>query len=183
MKNPDPITVVPYNPHWPEQFVALSSKIQKCLSGIIKDIHHVGSTAVPGLEAKPIIDIDIILFNLADIELAIAALNENGYYYLGEMGISGRHAFSDTNERSVAHNLYICDPHSPAFLNHIALRDHLRGSQEAREAYGNLKKQLASLHPFDIEQYVHGKTAFIADVLMSSGLSRPSIEQIRKENS
>lgn len=181
--NLKPIQIEAYNPDWPDKFAAICHRLRQHLGEMIGDIHHVGSTAVPGLRAKPIIDIDIILTDLSQLEQAIAILDQAGYRYQGEMGITGRHAFSyQFQEEHASHNLYICDPESEAFKNHICLRDFLRNNEAEKLEYGALKVQLANLHPYDLDRYVDGKTAFITGILERSGFAAQAIRLIRKEN-
>jgi len=186
------ITISNYDPVWPENFYNISHHLKSALGDLTADIQHVGSTSVPGLKAKPIIDIDIILKDLSFLKKAIDTLEGIGYKYLGEMGISGRFAFQappslPQNGGSgyhtfPLHNLYICDPSSQAYLNHICLRDHLRDNKKDRISYSKLKDRLAISYPYEIDRYVEGKTDFISAILKKRGMDDKMIQIIREEN-
>jgi len=178
-----PINIEPYNPDWPLRFQTLKYFMNVQLGTLLREVHHIGSTAVPGLCAKPVIDIDIVLKYHSDLLLAIDKLNESGYLYKGEMGITGRHAFLAMDcEIKFSHHLYICDPNSEAFRNHICLRNFLRNNAEVRKQYGKLKQQLAKSSNDDMNAYVQGKTAFITRILAEAGFGDSALDLIRKEN-
>jgi len=178
-----PIEIIAYDPEWPGQFELLRRFFESELGELVQEIYHVGSTAVAGLSAKPVIDLDIVLKDLSLLDHAIAQLGVLGYTYRGEMGISGRHAFSsDVSAIAFAHHLYVCDPQSDAFKNHISLRDFLRSNPEARDEYAALKRQLAESNAYDMDAYVQGKTAFITRILAAAGFERSALDLIQKEN-
>jgi GrpB-like predicted nucleotidyltransferase (UPF0157 family) len=177
------IIILDHDPLWTEQFSKISQYLNMALGDVVKEIQHVGSTAVPGLKAKPILDIDIILKDLSFLKKAIGNLEKIGYKYLGEMGISGRFALQAPRSLSFGlHNTYICDPLSEAYLNHIYLRDHLMENLNDRLLYSKLKDRLASLYPYDIDRYVEGKTNFISSILEKKGMDKKMVDRIRKEN-
>ena len=125
---------------------------------------HVGSTAVEGLAAKPIIDIDIVVSSMNALLKVIERLVPLGYVHQGELGIQGRHAFFQQENVSKLH-LYVCLEGSLGLRNHLALRDYLRAHPSAVKEYSNLKKRLAQQYPNNIDCYVEGKTSFIAAIL------------------
>jgi GrpB-like predicted nucleotidyltransferase (UPF0157 family) len=179
-----PIQVESYNPEWPLRFELLKELLRGHLGALILEIHHVGSTAVPDLAAKSVIDLDVILKDLSQLNLAIEQLGQLGYNYMGEMGITGRHAFTAKGAvNKFPHHLYICDPQSDGFKNHICLRDFLRTNETARQAYADLKKQLAESNAYDMDAYVQGKTAFITGILARAGFDDSALNLIQKENS
>jgi GrpB-like predicted nucleotidyltransferase (UPF0157 family) len=163
MTNHRHILVVDYDPSWPLTFMALREPIRQALGGIALTVEHVGSTAVPGLAAKPIIDIDVVIASLADLSAAIDRLAALGYVHSGDLGIDGREAFE--SPPGPAHHLYVCVQGSTALANHLAVRDRLRRNPDKAREYGELKKQLARQFPTDIESYVAGKTDFLLEVL------------------
>lgn len=178
-----PIQVEAYNPEWPMRFEILKELLTVHLDALIREIHHVGSTAVPGLAAKPVIDLDVILNDLSQLSIAIEQLEQLGYSYNGEMGITGRHAFFAKNVTNrFAHHLYICDPQSNAFKNHICLREFLRNNETIKHTYADLKKQLAASNAYDMDAYVQGKTAFITGILATAGFDDSALDLIQKEN-
>jgi GrpB-like predicted nucleotidyltransferase (UPF0157 family) len=180
MSYADKITVENYNPDWAKHFAYLKGKIWPTIKECAVSVEHVGSTSVPGLAAKPIIDMDIIVEDLARLQAAIRALESIGYIHRGNLGIEEREAFRVPQD-SIKHNLYVCTKDCSALKNHLFLRDHLRANQQSRDLYGNLKQQLASTD-LSIDAYVEGKTAFIVDVLSKSDLSSHDLENIRKSN-
>ena len=125
---------------------------------------HVGSPAVEGLAAKPIIDIDIVVSSMNALLKVIERLVPLGYVHQGELGIQGRHAFFQQENESKLH-LYVCLDGSLGLRNHLALRDYLRAHPSAVKEYSNLKKRLAQQYPNNIDCYVEGKTSFIAAIL------------------
>lgn len=175
------VYVVDYDPMWIHRFGVLYDTIWPMVCDIAKRIEHVGSTAIPNLAAKPIIDLDIIVASLADVELCIPKMTELGYSYLGELGIEGRHAFRHSAP-AFAHNLYVCIDGSVGLCNHLTLRDHLRKYPEDASIYSALKKRLAAEHPHDIEAYVEGKTAFIISILARYAMTDAELQSIARAN-
>jgi GrpB-like predicted nucleotidyltransferase (UPF0157 family) len=162
------ITIHDYDPQWPQQFEILRSRIASVLGDLTIRIEHVGSTAVPGLAAKPVIDIDALLRSQADLPLAIDRLGFYGYEHRGNLGIDGRAAFR-APKNEPPHHLYVCSPSTEEFKRHIAFRDHLRTHQEDAHAYAALKRSLATKFSNDRDAYTQGKTEFVADVLRRFG--------------
>ena len=175
------VVVIDYDPKWPLAFEELRASVSGAVRDIAISIEHVGSTAVPGLAAKPVIDIDIVVAE-ADVERAIARLGELGYTHRGDLGIPRREAFHSP-AGSRPHNLYVCPSDSPALTNHLAFRDYLREHPEVCREYGALKKRLAEEFRDDIDGYIEGKTPFIVGVLESVGLTRNAIKDIEEMNS
>ena len=178
------IKVVDYDPNWPEAFEALRSHIWPTVQNIAQSIEHVGSTSVPGLAAKPIIDINIVVSSDAHIPIAIERLAAIGYEHCGNLGIEGREAFK-APAHLAAHNLYVCLAGSLGLENHLAVRNYLRQNPSVAKAYGELKKQLAQQFPHDIDSYIAGKTDFLLEILQSANFSPAhlaSIERINRES-
>jgi GrpB-like predicted nucleotidyltransferase (UPF0157 family) len=175
------IIVVDYDPAWPEVFQQLLSKVWPLVSDFALSVEHVGSTAVPGLAAKPIIDLSIVVSSEAEVQLAIERLATIGYVHRGNLGVEGREAFQSPAE-SPAHHLYVCPHGSPGLQNHLAVRDYLRLHRETAQAYGELKKRLAREFPHDIESYIDGKTDFLLDVLQRAGLPPDRLKAIEIAN-
>jgi GrpB-like predicted nucleotidyltransferase (UPF0157 family) len=175
------IIVVDYDPAWPEIFQQLLSKVWPLVSDFALSVEHVGSTAVPGLAAKPIIDLSIVVSSEAEVQLAIERLATIGYLHRGNLGVEGREAFQSPAE-SPAHHLYVCLQGSPGLQNHLAVRDYLRVHRKTAQVYGELKKRLAREFPHDIESYIDGKTAFLLDVLQSAGLPLDRLKAIEIVN-
>jgi GrpB-like predicted nucleotidyltransferase (UPF0157 family) len=165
------IEVVDYDPVWPERFEALRDEYTEalCAAGVpVVAIEHVGSTSVPGLAAKPIIDCDIIVEE-AHVDAASAVLISLGFTPLGELGIPLRWAF-DEPERLARTNTYVIVEGSLALRNHRAVRDALRADHHLRDEYGDLKKRVGAVAA-DIYAYGAGKNAMVQRILESAGLS------------
>ncbi|MFE6690198.1 GrpB family protein [Streptomyces sp. NPDC057743] len=159
-----PVQIVEYDPQWPVVFGRLAVVIRDGLGPLVLRIEHVGSTAVPGLPAKPVVDMDAVIPAGADPAEAIAALRSLGYAHEGDLGIPGREAFA-APEGTPAHHLYVCAADSTELARHLAFRDFLRAHPESSRRYGALKRELASRHRDDRSAYTVGKSAFIEDAL------------------
>ncbi len=157
------VVVLDYDPEWPQVFEALRSPVWSAVSDIAISVEHVGSTSVPGLAAKPVIDMDVVVPEV-NVAVGIVRLSALGYRHQGDLGILGREAFESPPD-SPRHHLYLCPARSPALANHLAIRDYMRANTFAVRAYGDLKKRLAREHPNDIDAYVEAKTDFIVEVL------------------
>lgn len=175
------VVVVDYDPAWPRTFQLLKDRAWAVVEDFAVAVEHIGSTAVPGLAAKPVIDMDVVVRSSEQVQLAIERLATIGYKYRGNLGIYGREAFSEPAD-APAHHLYLCTEDSPALKNHLALRDYLRSHPEAVRTYAVLKRGLALQFPEDIDSYIEGKTDFILAVLKVFGLSPDRLEIIRNEN-
>jgi GrpB-like predicted nucleotidyltransferase (UPF0157 family) len=176
-----PVIVVPYDPEWVARFEALRAPLWDAVREIALSIEHVGSTAVPGLAAKPIVDMTVVVPSPRDVPRAIAQLQGLGYRHRGDLGIAGREAFHAPPDLP-AHRLYVCAKNSLALANHVALRDWLRSHPDDARAYGELKQQLAVRFRGDIDGYVDGKTDFIAEVLRMAGMAPDAVAAIAASN-
>ena len=151
-----PIEVADYDPAWPLRFADIAERIQAAFQdGPLVRVEHVGSTSVPGLAAKPIIDIDVVIPSRADLPEAIRRLATLGYEHQGDGGISSREAFQPPAD-TLYHHLYVCAEDSPELGRQLAFRDYLRAHQDAARQYGELKRDLAARHVTDIDAYVEG---------------------------
>jgi GrpB-like predicted nucleotidyltransferase (UPF0157 family) len=175
------IEVVDYDPSWPNTFESLRSILWPVLADVASSIEHVGSTSVPGLAAKPIIDISIAVPESPDVQIGISRLMTLGYVHRGDLGIKGREAFANP-EGLPTHNLYLCPCDSVALANHLALRNYLRTHPEAASEYGELKKRLAQRFPDDIESYIDGKTTMLLTMLRATGFPAEQLRQIERVN-
>lgn len=127
-------------------------------------VEHVGSTSVPGLAAKPIIDVDVVVHSAVDVRDAIARLRELGYQHRGDLGIIGREAFT-TPSGSPYHHLYVVIEGSAPHRDHVDFRDYLRANAQAADRYANVKVRAAHLLGVDREAYVDAKSATVVDLL------------------
>src|SRR4051812_12275273 len=116
------LTIRDYDPRWPRDFAALRERLAAAMGDVVDRVEHVGSTAVPGMVAKPIIDLDALLRAARDLPLAIERLAAIGYTYQGDRGIVGRESFrAADDDASPAHHLYVCPPGNAEFARHVAL--------------------------------------------------------------
>jgi len=161
-----PSVVVDYDPSWEQAFQGLSAHLQSALSADI-EIEHVGSTAVVGLAAKPILDVDVVVPVEALVAPTIAALATLGYQHKGDLGIVGREAFT-VLDGFQHHHLYLVVSGSEAHRDHIDLRDYLRLHPEQAAAYGREKRKHEHVLATDREAYVAGKGPFVRALLAQS---------------
>ena len=165
------IIVLPYDAQWKRDFTAIKTELQEALDGLALRIEHVGSTSVPGLSAKPIIDIDVVIRNESILDAAIEALGRIGYRHEGNYGIIGREAFGyEGKEHLRDHHLYVCPQNSPELKRHIAFRDYLRSHPEAVREYSRVKEEGAELYPHDIDRYIEHKSPFIEGIYREIGI-------------
>ncbi len=138
-----------YRAEWVSQFEKIKEKLSEEMSGLPVHIEHVGSTAVPGLAAKPIIDIDIVYHEAIDFKQIKDGLLTLGYAHKGNQGIKGREVFKRTGQKEdeildkTAHHLYVCSYDCEELQRHILFRDYLRNHEIARIFYQNLKHDIA----------------------------------------
>lgn len=178
---PAPVIVVPYDPAWPQQFAAIVARVQPALADIALSIEHVGSTAVPGLAAKPVIDLDVIVAGPREVQVAIERLAGLGYEHRGELGVPQRDAFRYP-PGTARHHLFVCQQGSQALANHLGVRDYLRNHPEAAREYGALKQRLAREFHDDIDGYVEAKTPFILDILRHVGFRPSQLAEVERIN-
>ena len=160
----EPIVVAEYDPAWPELFEQLGQPVREALADLDVEVEHVGSTAVPGLAAKPIVDIDVVVPTADAVPAAIEGLRGLGYVYQGEKGVAGRAAFL-WPPGSPRHHLYVVVAGSEPHVAHIAFRDRLRSDSELAARYVALKRELAERHGADRFDYTEGKNDFVAAAL------------------
>lgn len=162
-----------YSTRWPEVYTNIVSEIANGLNGLAYTIEHVGSTAVPNLDSKPIIDIDIIYSNQVDFEKIKLGLEKLGYYHNGNQGIENREVFKRigkiTNEilDKVKHHLYVCPIESKALERHILFRNFLRKNDWARLKYQQMKYELAEKANQDRKIYAELKELHVNDFIDS----------------
>nr|MBX2816805.1 GrpB family protein [Saprospiraceae bacterium] len=153
-----------YDLQWPQDFAAIKGVIEGSMSLIPTDIQHIGSTAVPGLLAKPIIDIDLVYPVHSDFEAIKATLQGLGYRHHGDQGIKGREVFKRIKIQDphpildhISHHLYVCHVDNPELERHLIFRDHLIKNEADRNAYGELKQKIAGETEQDRKRYAKRK--------------------------
>jgi GrpB-like predicted nucleotidyltransferase (UPF0157 family) len=159
------VRVVPYDPAWPDLYSAEAGRITAVLrrNGLDIALEHTGSTAVPGLAAKPVLDILAARTTAVPREVAISAIKTAGYQYRGDQGIEDRDFFRRGDPRQ--YHLHLTLDGSSFWHDHRAFRDYLRTHPETASEYARLKLDLAARFPNDRESYIEGKTAFVRAVL------------------
>ena len=166
----EPVVICDYNPDWPARYERLRALIAPALGELATQIDHVGSTAVPGLAAKPTIDVVVRLRTASDLPNAIERLARLGYEHEGDFGIAGREAFATpAGYTTHDHHLYVCLPDWRGYDDQIAFRDYLHSHRETMLAYAELKRALAMEHGRDRTAYTDAKADFVADVLRRAG--------------
>lgn len=166
-----------YNEKWKDIFEEESKLISSKLNKFLIDIQHTGSTAIPGIVAKPIIDIAVAIDSLSNVEKIIQLLHELGYNYRGEQGIPGRHLFAKGTEENRTHYLHIMEKGHPEWKNHILFRDYLKSNPKVTKEYEKVKRELAKKYETDRGKYTEGKSKFIQKVIekaesLKNGASR-----------
>lgn len=153
------VEIVDYDPAWAERFRALAERTAAALGDVALAVEDVGSTSVPGLAAKPVIDLDVVV-RAGDVERAVQRLAAVGYVHRGELGVPGRHAFRPPPGDARRH-LYVCVDGSPGLRDHLRFRDHLRAHPADAAEYAALKRRLAARHRDDPDASQRAKSAFI----------------------
>lgn len=162
MTNHRLIEVVPANPAWPRAFEAEAERITEVLGVLLIKAHHIGSTAVPGLAAKPIIDILLEVTDVVTLDAKEHAMERLGYTPRGELGIAGRRFYlRGLIERTHHVHAFVVD--SADVLRHLAFRDYLIAHPQVAEEYASLKLWCAQMCQHDNEKYCDGKQAFVVE--------------------
>jgi GrpB-like predicted nucleotidyltransferase (UPF0157 family) len=162
----DVIVVVDADPEWPRQFHEITAYLEQFIGGSILRIEHVGSTSVPGLAAKPIIDIDVVVADEAQVPVVLHLIESAGYRWVGDMDVEGREAFEPISTPPLAtHHLYLVVENNRAHSDHWLLRDALTDSPDLIERYAQLKRENVVLSNGDADRYTALKAAFVAEVL------------------
>jgi GrpB-like predicted nucleotidyltransferase (UPF0157 family) len=189
------VVVEPHNPAWESEFARVRDDLEHILKHIpIVSIEHAGSTSVPGLFAKPVLDIDIVV--TPDILAATrAAMVAGGYIDFGDLGVPGRVAFRQPgHERSQAaiglsdktkemrRNTYVVLEGSVALKNHRDSKRVLLEDAALRKEYGDVKQHLASQDLQDVNEYCRGKNDILLKILRSAGWAEDELEEVKKAN-
>lgn len=159
-----PLVIVNYDEAWPALFEELAAPLREAVADLGAEVEHFGSTSVPGLAAKPIVDIDVVVPSAADVPAAIERLRGLDYTYQGDKGIPGREAFL-WPPGATPHHLYVVVAGSEPLVAHLAFRDHLRKHPEVAGEYAALKRRLAEEYGDDRLGYTDAKSEFVLGVL------------------
>jgi GrpB-like predicted nucleotidyltransferase (UPF0157 family) len=163
----DAVHVVEYDDNWPPRFRALEAGLRSLLAPQVVRVEHIGSTSVPGLAAKPVLDIDVVVRTAADLQPSIRQLEKAGYLHEGDLSVPGSEAlrWPPGSER---HHLYLLVEESRELRRHLALREALRADGALRDEYAALKRALAQQFHHDRRAYTSGKSDFIEATLKRS---------------
>jgi GrpB-like predicted nucleotidyltransferase (UPF0157 family) len=167
------IAVVPYDDAWPDSFQRIAAFLQPFVGLHALRIDHVGSTSVPGLAAKPVIDIDVVVSSEAEVPALIESITSAGYRWRGDLGVVGREAFSPVVESKLPeHHLYLVVENNKAHLDHLLLRDVLRSDPGLRHEYAALKESNIDVAHGNMDVYVAGKAEFVTRLLIQARRDR-----------
>ena len=159
------IQVVPYNTKWANQYKEEVKNIIGVFNREIVQIHHIGSTAINGMSAKPIIDILGVVNNINNIDQLNDKMIQIGYHPIGEFGIKGRRFFIKGDDESRKCHLHIFQLGNPEIKKHLSFRDYLIENPTMAKQYSDLKTKLAKRYPYNIDEYIAGKNVFIRKII------------------
>ncbi len=175
------VEVVPYDPRWQRDFEWIRAELDEALAAIpVLTIEHVGSTSVPGLAAKPIIDVDIVVAT-DQIEAATDALRTIGYQPRGDLGVPDRYAFSAPSTGPERH-VYLTVDGCLSLRNHLGVRQVLLEDADLRQRYGDLKLRLAANDYDDVSRYVEDKSSILHEILAAAGIPADERDGIASVN-
>jgi GrpB-like predicted nucleotidyltransferase (UPF0157 family) len=159
-----PVVVSDYDEAWATLFEQLARPVRDAVADLGAEVEHIGSTSVPGLAAKPVIDIDVVVRSSDDVPTAVERLRALGYVYQGDKGVAGREAFM-WPRGAEPHHLYVVVAGSRPHADHVHFRDYLRQHPDVAREYAALKKTLAVRHREDGLGYTDAKSDFVVGVL------------------
>lgn len=158
------VIVSPPDPDWPSEFAKAAAEVRAICAENLIEIHHIGSTSVPGLWAKPIIDMLTVVYDLDLLDRLNSQFACLRYEPMGEFGIPSRRYFRRDNPAGIrTHQIHAFAVGSTHIERHLAFRDYLRSMPAVANEYASLKRRLAAAHPSDIEAYMDGKDSFIKE--------------------
>lgn len=161
---PSLYTFTDYSLDWPLAFEQAAAQLRSLLGNDLITIHHIGSTSVPGLAAKPIIDLLPMAQSVLSIEEKTPQLEAAGYRAWGEYGLPGRRFFTRDRDGYRTHNIHIYGQGDPDIERHLAFRDYLRAHPAVRDEYAAVKRAAYAQHPADIDSYSDSKHDWIQTV-------------------
>ena len=175
MINPDEymrqVELIAPNPEWLGLFTEAANEIRTILKENCVEVHHIGSTAIPTIYAKPIIDILPVVKDISLVNSLNSQFEALGYVCMGEYGITGRRFYWKSKTKRT-HNIHLFEQGSPEILRHLAFRDFMRNHTDYARAYSVIKCCLAEVFPCDIENYVNGKASFVQMMDYQTGNAR-----------
>lgn len=166
-RRPEPIVLVEHDPRWLADAAEESQRIAGACPGVLR-VEHIGSTSVPGLAAKPLLDLMPLLRSFEDGFACVGPMRALGYWYAGDYGIAGRHLFVKGSPRT--HHVHMLMDGSKEAVRHLAVRDVLRASPALAARYAELKRQLAARFHNDREGYAMAKSGFMQELFVLAGV-------------
>ena len=163
------VRLAEYRPDWPHAFERERARVAEALHERAPVIEHVGSTAIPGIIAKPLLDMMVGIPNIADHARAVEPMRRLGYVYHGEFGIPDRHFFVLGDATHSTHHVHLVEYGGPFWRLNLVFRDYLRSSASARERYAAEKHRLHAEFADAREKYTAGKDAIIRELLKEAG--------------
>ena len=160
------VRLTPYTREWARLFEEERSRLQAAVGKYVLDIQHVGSTSIPGMAAKPILDIAIAVRDFAGSRVCFQPLEQLGYEYKGDFGDPPRHYFAKGEPRT--HHIHMYGIGDRGWIDQLLFRDHLTRHQKIAKEYAELKLELARRYPSDRQAYLDAKAPFIERVLRSA---------------
>lgn len=159
------VEVVPHNAHWRDAFEAEAKHVAAALGENVVAVHHIGSTAIPNIYAKPIIDLLVEARDITEVDEQSSAMETLGYEVMGEYGIPGRRYFRKDNREGIrTHHIHAFEAGSAEAERHKAFRDYMIAHPGDAQSYSELKRKLAQEHPQSIDAYMDGKDGFIKEI-------------------
>jgi GrpB-like predicted nucleotidyltransferase (UPF0157 family) len=167
------VLIVPYDTEWPRHFKAERLLLQRVLAPWLNGgIHHIGSTAIPGMAAKPIIDMMAGVRSLQEARAAFEPLCEHSYVYTPHRpGIAHHFTKPSLQLSEMTHGLHLTEPGSDLWQERLGFRDLLRADPALQDEYAALKDALAAEHRADVDAYTQGKREFVGRVLATVGIA------------
>ncbi|MBC7933244.1 MAG: GrpB family protein [Rubrivivax sp.] len=159
------VEVVPHNPQWRAAFEAEAKHVAAALGENVVAIHHIGSTAIPNIYAKPVVDLLVEVTDITEVDGQSSAMESLGYEVMGEYGIPGRRYFRKDNREGIrTHHIHAFETGSAEVERHLAFRDYMIAHPGDAQRYSELKRKLAEQHPQSIDGYMDGKDGFIKEI-------------------
>jgi GrpB-like predicted nucleotidyltransferase (UPF0157 family) len=155
------IRIVDYDPEWPARARREMRRIGHALGSVAARLEHVGSTAVPGLASKPIVDLQLSVAAIEPRDAYVGPLERLGYLFVPAPEAPDYHFFARPPERPRSHHLHVCEAGSEHEHRHLAVRDYLRAHGDEAASYEALKRDVAARHPADRLAYIEGKDEFV----------------------
>jgi GrpB-like predicted nucleotidyltransferase (UPF0157 family) len=159
------VEIVPHDPKWRGDFEAEAKHVGAALGENVAAIHHIGSTAIPNIYAKPVVDLLIEVTDISEVDQRRPAMESLGYEVMGEFGIPGRRYFRKDNREGLrTHQIHAFETGSAEAVRHLAFRDYMIAHPEDAQSYSELKRKLADEHPQSMDGYMDGKDNFIKEM-------------------